>query len=381
MISLRDRFDTIIRFLLAALVAVGCLLVVQPFLTAMMVAAVIVVVTWHPFERVRRWLRGHATSAAAVMVLGLVLLVILPLSALSGAAAAQAPGFVTLAKSWLADGFTVPAWIDRVPWIGPWLHSELDAFLSNKEQIAALGKSLVEPVSRFLLAAATLLGNGLLQLVLVALVAFFFYRDGEHLAAGFNRLLQRVSGSLSAEVSKILVDTTKSVVYGIVGTAAAQALVAMVGFLIAGLPGAVLLSAAVFLLSVVPVGPPLVWGGAALWLYSQGEPGWALFMFLWGALAISSVDNVVKPLLIARGTPLPIALVFLGVLGGVLAFGFIGLILGPVLLAIGIAMGREWMKVAAQRPHTHHPKGAAGETNPVVTAESATATAPAKPHH
>jgi predicted PurR-regulated permease PerM len=380
MISLRDRFDTIIRFLLAALVAVGCFLVVQPFLTAMMVAAVIVVVTWHPFERVRRWLGGHATSAAAVMVLGLVLLVILPLSALSGAAAAQAPGLINLAKGWLADGFTVPAWIDRIPWVGTWLHTELDAFLSNKEQLSALGKSLVEPVSRFLLAAATLLGNGLLQLVLVALVAFFFYRDGEHLAAGVKRLLERVSGALSAEVGKILIETTKSVVYGIVGTAAAQALVALVGFLIAGVPGAALLSAAVFLLSVVPVGPPLVWGGAAVWLYSQGESGWALFMFLWGALAISSVDNVVKPLLIARGTPLPIALVFLGVLGGVVAFGFIGLILGPVLLAIGVAMGREWMKVTAPRPPAHHPKGASKEASHGDAAATGAAAPPIPSH-
>jgi predicted PurR-regulated permease PerM len=376
MISLRDRFDTIIRFLLAALVAVGCFLVVQPFLTAMMVAAVIVVVTWHLFQRVRRWLGGHATSAAAVMVLGLVLLVILPLSALSAAAVAQAPEATALVRGWLAGGFAVPAWVDSIPWIGPWLHGELDTFLANREQLAGVAKNLVEPVSRFLIAAATLLGNGLLQLVLVALVAFFFYRDGEHLAAVVTRLLERVSGSLSVEVSKILVDTTKSVVYGIVGTAAAQALVAMVGFLIAGVPGAALLSTAVFLLSVVPVGPPLVWGGAAIWLYSQGQPGWALFMFLWGALAISSVDNVVKPLLIARGTPLPIALVFLGVLGGVLAFGFIGLILGPVLLAIGIAMGREWMKVNAPHPHAHHAKGASTPVPATGATDSPPSTGP-----
>ena len=82
-----------------------------------------------------RWLRGHATSAAAVMVLGLVLLVILPLSALSAAAAAQAPGFISLAKGWFADGFTVPAWIDNIPWIGPWLHTELDAFLAERDRV------------------------------------------------------------------------------------------------------------------------------------------------------------------------------------------------------------------------------------------------------
>jgi predicted PurR-regulated permease PerM len=91
------------------------------------------------------------------------------------------------------------------------------------------------------------------------------------------------------------------------------------------------------------MGPVLLWGGAALWLYLQGETGWAIFMLVWGAVVISSIDNFLKPLLIARGSTLSLGLIFLGVLGGVLAFGFIGVILGPVLLALGIALGREWI--------------------------------------
>jgi predicted PurR-regulated permease PerM len=96
-------------------------------------------------------------------------------------------------------------------------------------------------------------------------------------------------------------------------------------------------------LSVVPMGPVVLWGGAAIWLYMQGEPGWAIFMVVWGAAVISSIDNFLKPLLIARGSTLSLALIFLGVLGGVLAFGFIGVILGPVLLALGVSLGRAWI--------------------------------------
>jgi predicted PurR-regulated permease PerM len=118
---------------------------------------------------------------------------------------------------------------------------------------------------------------------------------------------------------------------GIVGTAAAQALVA---FVIAGVPGALLLAAGTFFLSLVPVGPPLLWGGAAFWLYQQGDSGWAIFMVLWGALAVSSVDNFLKPFLISRTASLPILLIALGAFGGVLAFGFIGLFLGPTFLAL-----------------------------------------------
>jgi predicted PurR-regulated permease PerM len=136
--------------------------------------------------------------------------------------------------------------------------------------------------------------------------------------------------------------TVRGVMYGMLGTALAQALVAVVGFLIAGVPAVPLLGIGTFLFSLVPVGPPLIWGGAALWLFDQGRPGWGVFMLLWGFFLISGVDNVVKPLLISRGSSLPFLLVLLGVLGGVMAFGFVGLFIGPTLLAVGYSLLRNW---------------------------------------
>jgi predicted PurR-regulated permease PerM len=156
-------------------------------------------------------------------------------------------------------------------------------------------------------------------------------------------VVERLSGHLSTEVLQIVTGTTRSVFIGIVGTAAAQGIVAFIGFLIAGVPGAFMLAVGTFVLSVVPMGPVLLWGGAAVWLYVQGETGWAIFMVVWGAVVISSIDNFLKPLLIARGSTLSLAMIFLGVFGGVLAFGFIGVILGPVLLALGVALGRAWI--------------------------------------
>jgi hypothetical protein len=123
--------------------------------------------------------------------------------------------------------------------------------------------------------------------------------------------------------------TVRGVMYGLLGTALAQAAVAAVGFLIAGVPAVALLSVATFLFSLIPVGPPLIWGGATIWLFNQGSTGWAIFMLVWGMFVISGVDNVVKPMLISRGSSLPFILVLLGVMGGVLAFGFVGLFIGP----------------------------------------------------
>jgi predicted PurR-regulated permease PerM len=101
-----------------------------------------------------------------------------------------------------------------------------------------------------------------------------------------------------------------------------------------------------FFLSPVPIGPPLVWVPAGLWLINAGETGWGLFVLAWGALVVSTVDNVIKPLIISRGSDLPFMLVLLGVLGGAVAFGFIGVFLGPVLLAVGYALLEVWVKNA-----------------------------------
>jgi predicted PurR-regulated permease PerM len=126
------------------------------------------------------------------------------------------------------------------------------------------------------------------------------------------------------------------------GTALVQALVAGIGFYIAGVPGAVLLGVLTFFFAVIPFGPPIIWIPAALWLFSNGSPGWGIFMLIWGGLGISGVDNVLRPYLISQGSKMPFALIFCGVIGGALAFGLVGVFLGPTLLAVGFRLIEEW---------------------------------------
>ena len=136
--------------------------------------------------------------------------------------------------------------------------------------------------------------------------------------------------------------TVQRVVNGVIGTAAAQALLALIGFLIAGVPGALVLGLATFLLSLIPMGPPLIWIPATAWLVWKGDYGMAIFLGIWGTLIISGVDNVLKPYLISRGGNLPLVIVLLGVFGGLIAFGFIGLFIGPTLLAIAYSLLVDW---------------------------------------
>ncbi len=147
--------------------------------------------------------------------------------------------------------------------------------------------------------------------------------------------------------------TVKGVIYGWIGTALAQALLAGVGFWIAGVPQALLLGFLTFVLSFVPVGPPLVWGSVALWFLVQGAVWWSLFVAAWGLLLVSSIDNVIKPYVLGKTNDLPVLLGLFGLLGGVVAFGLIGIFLGPTLLAVAYSLFLEW--TSAEREERSHP--------------------------
>ena len=347
--SIQANFDNVFRFGGAALILVGIFMVLQPFVSAMVFAGVLAIATWPLFERLRRAVGGNSTLAATTMLLAILILVIIPFTLLSAAAADQVPGLVGLAKGWLQDGVHAPEALKSIPVIGERLYGMLEGLLLDRAQLSALMQKVLEPAGRLSLAFVRVLGDGILQLLLVTFIVFFYYRDGDAIVAMLKRISDRLSGRMSTEVLTIVTGTTRSVFVGIVGTAAAQSLVALIGFLIAGVPGAFMLAVATFILSVVPMGPVLIWGAAAIWLYVKGETGWTIFMVIWGTVVISSIDNFLKPILIARGSTLSLGMIFLGVLGGVVAFGFIGVILGPVLLALGVAFGRAWVSAQDAR--------------------------------
>lgn len=339
----RDGIDLIVRVLLMAIVAYGCYLIIQPFLTAILLAAVIAVATWPLFDKLRAWSGHRPTPAAFLMVGAIVVIFLIPMSFFLIAAAQKLPGFVSKVVQMVKDPQPVLETVRGIPYAGEWLYAELLQAIDP----ASFGQSIqkiLEPLSSALVNMALNVSNGLMQLALVTFIVFFFYRDGAWFADRIRELLVRVSGGIASEICDILVNTTRSVVYGIIGTAICQGLVAGLGFWIAGVPGVLILSATVCLLSVVPIGPPLVWIPASVWLFAQGSTGMAVFLVVWGTACISGVDNLVKPLLISRGSTLPLALIFLGVFGGVLAYGFLGLILGPLLLAIGLSLFQAWLK-------------------------------------
>ncbi len=345
---LKDRADSVVRFAFGVFIAVGCIMVAWPFATAISVAAVIAIVSWPLFKRVRTSCGGSDFLASLVMVALLTVLIVIPIIGLSLVSAQQIPSLIETIRNWINSGLNLPAEIHSIPLVGDWLYSELQTLLDSESDLITLAQNVFDPISKGLLKGAVALGDSVVQLVLMLFVVFFFYRDGDFISDRCLALLRRMSGNLALEVRTIIVNTTRSVVYGIVGSAACQGIVALIGFVICGVPHAAILSIAVFVFAPVPIGPPLIWGPAAIWLFYQGEVGFGIFLILWGLLAVASVDNFLKPVLISKqGAPLPMALIYLGVFGGIIAFGFMGIILGPVVLAVGMDMCKAWLSFSS----------------------------------
>ncbi|MDB5934215.1 MAG: family transporter [Massilia sp.] len=325
------------------LLGLGCVYVLRPFLTAILFAAAVVISSWPLYMRLLARMRGRRTLAALTMTLSLALLVIIPIALVAYNLADDVARTFEQVRATVEQGnLRPPAWLRRVPLVGGWLDQYLNGLMASRDQMTELAKRMLEPARRILMNGGLVLGGGVVQMSMAAFVSFFMYRDGLALMRVLEVAAGRIYGDRAATVWVTVSQTVRGVMYGLLGTALAQALVAAAGFAIAGVPAVPVLAALTFVFSLVPVGPPLVWGGAAIWLFVQGSTGWGMFMLVWGLVLISGVDNVVRPLLISRGSSQPFLLTFLGVLGGVFAFGFVGLFIGPTLLAVAYSLVQGW---------------------------------------
>ncbi|WP_175429613.1 AI-2E family transporter [Azospirillum argentinense] len=184
--------------------------------------------------------------------------------------------------------------------------------------------------------------SGTSLIALSVLIAFFLYRDGRTAVRRLHSIVGRIAGARARQSLDVAADTINGVVHGVLGTALVQAIAATVGYWIAGLPGALLLGFITFFLTLVPMGPALIWLPAAIWLASQGRTGMAIFLVAWVGLLVGSLENILRPILIGRSSDLPFIIIFLGIVGGLVAFGLIGIFLGPTLLAVAYGLIREW---------------------------------------
>ncbi len=338
---------TVLAGLLGGLLLVGCV-VMRPFLSAIAWAAILTYVSWPLHIRLLKRLRGHRAGAALVMTVMLTLVLGGSLLWLGFLLRSEGVAGVREAAALLEAGVRLPEPIVRIPWLGPWLQERLAALGADR---AAWGRELSELTVQWGGRAMRLVGDlGLnaLRFGFALLTAFFLFRDGDRLLDQLRGVLHGLLGDRVQDYFTAVGDTTRAVVYGLLAAAFAQGLLAGLGYWAAGVSAPAFWGAVTALVALIPFGAPLVWGSIGVWLLLQGEVGAGIGLLLWGALVISWIDNLVRPLVISGVAKIPFLLVLFGVLGGLAAFGFIGLFVGPVILAILLALWREW---AADNAH------------------------------
>jgi len=342
-----EKSDKYIEHLVSAIVLLvliaGCFFVLRPFISALLWAMILSFSTWPVYKWWTHILKGRKTLAATIMMLLLAGIFIIPLLVIGLSFSDEVTSLIARIRTAFETGLPpLPQWAEKLPFIGSDLSQRWQEWTADKTQFEKFADPYLKQIRMYILKSTPVIAQALFQILLSIIVCFFFYRDGEKTAQSLSNFLKKIAGERAERLIKVAVDTTKSVVYGIIGTAAVQGVLQTIGLLIAGVPGALLFGFLTFFLSLIPMGPPLIWIPATIWLLYKGSIAWGIFMGIWGMFVVSGVDNFVKPYLISRGGNLPFILILLGVLGGVITFGFIGIFLGPTLLALGFSLLSEW---------------------------------------
>ena len=318
--------------------------VLQLFLVPMAWAAIVAYSTWPMYLRLRHLLGGRATLSAALMSLLLMASFVLPLLWLVSVMRTEIAAAYAAVAAYLAQGpRPLPDLVAAIPWLGNWLQQLLDELARNPQALREQIAQWMEQRTSELLDLLGGVGRNAAKLGFALLTVFFLYRDGELILAQFRRVLGRLMGSRIEAYLRAVGATTRAVVYGLVLTAIAQGALAGLGYWAAGVRSPALLSVVTALIALIPFGTPFVWGSIGVWLLLNGQTTAGVGLLLWGTLVVSWVDNLIRPMVISSASRTPFLLVMFGVLGGVTAFGLIGLFVGPVILAVLMAVWREWL--------------------------------------
>lgn len=344
--------------LVLSLLMVGTLWVLLPFLPAFIWAVTIVASTWPLLIGLQRRLWGKRWLATTVMIIGMLVIVVAPLSAAIGTLIGHASDISDQVHSIGQRGLPMPPdWLARIPVVGQRASDEWQALA-----VAGPG-GLVAKVQPYAVKAASWgfskLGSvGLLvvHLGLTLIISGILFMQGERAARALIRMARRLGGDRGEESVRLAGMSIRAVALGIVVTAVTQSLLGGIGLWLTGVPLPGFLTALMLVLCIAQIGPFPVLLSSVAWLYWQDSPTLATLLLVLSVI-IGMLDNVMRPMLIRRGADLPMTLILAGVLGGMLTFGIVGLFVGPVILAVTYTLLTAWINEGLNRPVTA-PSGA-----------------------
>jgi len=346
---------------------IASLWTLRPFLGATIWAAMLVVATWPALLWFQARLWGRRSLAVTVMVLILLLLFVLPVTAAITTIAAHADEAINAAKSLTASGLpALPDWIAKIPYLGPkavemWNDVLAAGVAGLQEKVAPYARE----VGAWLLAQAGVVGALTLQFLLTVIVAALMYAQGETAATKIRHFGFRLGGERGEDAVVLAGKAIRGVALGVGVTAIVQAVLGGIGLAVAGVPFAAFLTALMFVLCIIQVGPIIVLLPATIWVFYNGSTGWGVFMAVW-TVVVGMLDNVLRPVLIKRGADLPLLLIFAGVIGGLLGFGLVGIFVGPVILAVSYTLIDAWIETPPQSASLRLPADLRPPSSPIA---------------
>jgi len=323
--------------------------IISPFVTSIIWAGMIVVTTWPVLLALQAWVKNKRWLAVAIMTAALLLVVVVPVLLAIAAIIKEADDAYIWVKS--LSTLTLPPppeWLGGIPLAGPRLTGLWRQFAQKgpEELFTFLAPYARQTLSWFLAQAGSV-GMVVLHFFLTVIIAAILYAKGEATSAGILNFARRLAGQQGVAVMLLAEKAIRGVALGVVVTAIIQAAVGGIGLAVAGVPAAVLLTAVMFMLCLAQIGPALVLIPALIWVYWQDGALWGSILLVFAVLA-GTIDNFIRPVLIRKGADLPLVMIFAGVIGGLVAFGIIGLFIGPVVLAVAHTLLKAWVSGDAE---------------------------------
>ncbi|WJV60834.1 AI-2E family transporter YdiK [Pectobacteriaceae bacterium CE70] len=345
-----DITRILFSLLFIAIMIIACFWVVQPFILGFAWASMVVIATWPLLIRLQHILWGYRPLAVIVMALLLILLFVIPTSILVSSIIDNSAALIKWASS--QQKITPPSlqWLESIPLIGDKLYSSWQTLVhSGGSALMAKVQPYIGRTATWIVEQAAHIGRFLMHCALMVIFSVLLYIKGDQVALGVRRFAIRLGKQRGDTAVILAAQAIRAVALGVVVTAIVQSLLGGIGLSLSGIPYTTLLTVLMFLCCVAQLGPLLVLIPAIIWLYWSGDTTWGTVLLVWSCI-VGTLDNVIRPLLIRMGADLPMLLILSGVIGGLLAFGMIGIFIGPVVLAVSYRLLSAWMQEAPEPP-------------------------------
>jgi len=340
----RDLTRTVFAVLIMGGLIAASIWILRPFLAAIVWSTMIVVTTWPILRRLESRLWGKRWLATTIMTAALLLVFVAPFSAAIGTIVANTGEIVDWTNRLSGVKLPMPPdFVDKIPLVGAKVATVWREYADKgSEELAEIVKPYATRVASWFVAEVGNFGLVSIQFLLTVIISAILYMAGEDTARWVRRFGRRLAGERGDQVVRLAGQAIRGVALGVVVTALVQSVLGGIGLAIAGVPFAAALTAVMFMLALAQIGPLPVLLGALAWLWWQGNTGWFVALLVW-TIVVGSLDNILRPILIKKGADLPLLLIFAGVIGGLFAFGLLGLFVGPVLLAVAYTMLDAWV--------------------------------------